>query len=60
MTSTTIKVESETLELFRNNRIQYQAKHKISKLNDDGFVRYLLGQKTQWQTKQNKLIWATF
>jgi len=48
MTSTTIKVESETLELFRNYRIQYQAKHKISKLNDDGFVRYLLsGKKTQ-------------
>jgi|TARA_R110000822_G_scaffold8232_2_gene32639 hypothetical protein len=48
MTSTTIKVESETLELFRNYRIQYQAKHKISKLNDDVFVRYLLsGKKTQ-------------
>ena len=60
MTSTTIKVESETLELFRNNRIQYQAKHKISKLNDDGFVRYLLGQKTQWHKQnQNKLIWTT-
>jgi hypothetical protein len=47
MTSTTIKVESETLEIFRSNRISYQAKNKVIKMNDDAFVRYLLGQKTQ-------------
>ena len=47
MTSTTIKVESETLELFRSNRITYQAKHKITKMNDDVFVRYLLGKQKQ-------------
>tara|TARA_R110000751_G_scaffold60973_1_gene126961 strand:- start:949 stop:1092 length:144 start_codon:yes stop_codon:yes gene_type:complete len=47
MATTTIKVESETLELFRNYRIVYQAKHKISKLNDDAFVKYLLSEKKQ-------------
>jgi hypothetical protein len=47
MTSTTIKVESETLEIFRNNRISYQAKNKVTKMNDDAFVRYLLGKQKQ-------------
>tara|TARA_R110000824_G_scaffold129778_1_gene291358 strand:+ start:2405 stop:2548 length:144 start_codon:yes stop_codon:yes gene_type:complete len=47
MTSTTIKVESETLELFRNYRISYQAKNKVTKMNDDAFVRYLLGKQKQ-------------
>jgi hypothetical protein len=42
---TTIKVNSETLEIFRMARIVYQQKFKITKLNDDEYVRYLLGNK---------------
>tara|TARA_R100000963_G_C4581293_1_gene62151 strand:- start:103 stop:249 length:147 start_codon:yes stop_codon:yes gene_type:complete len=39
---TTIKVTSETLDIFRMARIVYQQKFKITKLNDDEYVRYLL------------------
>jgi hypothetical protein len=42
--TTTIKVEPETLEAFRNKRIAYLYKNKITKMNDDEYVRYLLGE----------------
>ena len=53
MSTTTIKVETETLEAFRNKRIVYQAKNKITKMNDDEYVRYLLGNK-KWVKNKTK------
>ena len=45
MTTTTIKVESSTLNDFRQKRIEYEYKKKIIIKNDDEFLRILLEKK---------------
>jgi len=45
MTTTTIKVESSTLNEFRQKRIEYQAKKKVIIKNDDEFLHILLEKK---------------
>jgi hypothetical protein len=42
--STTIRIEDLTLKELRQQKIEYQAKHKIPIMNDNGFVIILLGK----------------
>jgi|TARA_B110000263_G_scaffold219528_1_gene206830 hypothetical protein len=42
--STTIRIEDLTLKELRQNKIEYQAKHKIPIMNDNDFVVILLGK----------------
>jgi|TARA_R110000765_G_scaffold358966_1_gene449224 hypothetical protein len=43
--STTMRLEDSTLKVFRQKKIEYQAKHKIILKNDDEFEQILLGIK---------------
>ena len=42
--STTMRLEDSTLKEFRQQKIEYQAKHKVILKNDDEFEQILLGK----------------
>ena len=42
--STTMRIEYPTLKELRQNKMEYQAKHKIPVMNDNDFVVILLGE----------------
>jgi len=44
MTVTTIRVESTTLKEFKKSKVRHMAKKSLSNLNDDKFVKVLLGK----------------
>ena len=52
MTITTIRVESSTLKEFKKSKVKHMADKSLTTLNDDKFVKVLLGKNKKWQQKQ--------